>query len=165
MKAICSIETKVEGDTITITGKIINVTYPVFVGQRTTMMHPVAGNPHHPRHIQVNTHGVLVSRNGKTDGVLFPKDELASMMLEIDEKLTDAPVFVAHPTVEDLKTAKAQSELPMVGKFQHSDDGQTWHDTELHPDFKPVAGKHYRCVAKSKAGETVSNIVKVPAPK
>jgi len=161
MKAICKLETKVDGNKITIAGEIIDVTWPLFVGQRHTVLHPVEGNPHHPRHIQINSHGVLVSRNGKTDGVLFPKDELAAVMLEVDEKLTDAPKFVQHPTAENLTTAKAQSEIKAHVKYQHSPDGETWEDVAMDGNFKPEMGKHYRCIATSKAGETSSNIVKV----
>ena len=126
MKAICRLKTKIDGNKITITGDIIDVTAPLLVAQRHTIPHPVNGHPSKPRHFQANTHGLAILRHG-ADGVLFPKDELASVALEIDSKLTDVPVFTKHPTKDDLK-GQVISELPATGKIQTSADGKRWND-------------------------------------
>lgn len=164
MKAIHSLVTKIVGNKITITGEIMDVSFPGFIGQRNTIMHNVLGNPSKPRHMQINSHGALVTRHG-TDGVLFPKDELISVMIEVDNKLTDAPLFQVHPSKDSLTSAKVISELPMTGVHQQSDDGKTWTDIKLEKDFKPKPGKHYRMVARNKCGETCSNHVCIPKKK
>jgi hypothetical protein len=164
MKAITQLVTKVEGDTITITGKLMDANFPLIVGQRQTIHHHVAGNRSKPRRIENNTHGVCVLRSG-SDGVLIPKDELVSVMLEIDSKLTDAPFFEAHPNANSI-TGKIKSEIPLTAKIQQSDDGKTWADVpNADKDFKPESGKHYRCVASNKTGETASNSFQVPKAK
>lgn len=160
MRAIHSLKTVVDGNKITITGELMDVTMPAMIGQRTTIMHPVMGDMNKPRHIQVTTHGVMVLRHG-TDGVLFPKDELVSVMLEVDGKLTDPPQFVEQPTADNL-TGKVVSEIESTVQVQHSDDGKNWNDLKQDPkDYPVLVGKHYRCIARHKHGETASNSFKV----
>lgn len=155
MKAIHSLVTVVKGDTITITGKIMDVTFPMFVGQRSTIMHPVNGNMNHPRHLQVNTHGAMMTRNGNGIGVLFPKDELASVLMEVDSRLTNAPVFLSHPDSKN-PIGNPISELPLTATIQESKDGEIWTDVKNPKKFKPVSGKHYRCKASNSVGESHS---------
>jgi len=162
MKAIHTLVTKVDGENITITGKIMDVTMPALVAQRhNSMLHPVNGHPSKPRHIQSNSHGFLVLRKG-SDGILFPKDEMVSVALEIDSKLTDVPAFVVHPTKDNL-VGKVASEIPVTAKIQQSDDGKSWVDaTNADANFKGEAGKFYRCVATNKNGFAFSNPVQIP---
>jgi hypothetical protein len=165
MKALVRTNTVVDGKKVTITGELIDVTFPDMVAQRhNTMLHPVNGHPSKPRHIQSNSHGFLVLRKG-SDGILFPKDEMVAIGLEIDSKLTDVPVFVEHPTKENL-SGKVISEIASTGKIQQSDDGKTWTDVGgADSNLKGESGKHYRCVASNKNGETASNPVHIPDAK
>lgn len=163
MKAICKLKTVITGNQVTITGELVDVTAPLIIGQRSTIMHPVQGNQSNPRHMQVNSHGFVFKRNG-SDGVLFPKDEMASVALEIDNKLTDAPVFLAHPTVENLMSAKAISEIDMTGETHESaDGGKTWNKIP-DPDagFKGTPGNQYRFAAKNNNGISYSEAVEIP---
>lgn len=164
MKALVKTVTKVEGNKITITGELMDVTFPDVVAQRhNTMHHPVAGHPSKPRHIQSNSHGFVLLRKG-SNGVLFPKDEMVAIALEIDSKLTDVPVFVEHPCHGNL-AGKVVSEIKATAKIQESDDGETWTDVKsAGAKFKGASGKHYRCVATNKNGDTLSNPVELPKP-
>lgn len=157
MKAISQIVTKIEGDNITIIGKLVNVTAPLYVAQRTTIHHPVNGVMVKPRRVEVNNHGVMVMRHGAV-GVLLPIDEMVAVAIEVDNTLTDAPVFEEHPTVEN-PTGKIRSELNASGTIQESDDGEKWKD--ISDAKKLETGKYYRCVVKNPRGETISNVVKV----
>ena len=161
MKAIVKLNTVVDGNKITITGELMDITFPDIVAQRhNTVMHPVSGHPSKPRHIQTNTHGFVVLRKG-SDGILFPKDEMVAVALEIDSKLTDVPAFVEHPTPENL-AGNIVSEIPATAKLQHSIDGKTWEDVpNADINFKGEIGKHYRCVANNKNGDAISNPVKI----
>src|ERR1035437_6629879 len=164
MKAIVKTITTVEGNKITITGELIDVAPSSLIAQRNTIMHPVNGKFSHPRHFQNNSHGMMILRNG-TDGVLFPKDEMVAVALEIDSKLTDAPVFSIRPSIDSL-TGKVASEIPVTAKIQHSDDGKDWTDVEkADANFKGESGKFYRCIATNKNGSTVSGITLIPKPK
>jgi hypothetical protein len=166
MKAITETKTTVDAQgNITITGKIIDVTFPDVVAQRhNTILHSVNGHPSKPRHFQSNTHGFIFKRKG-CDGVLFPINEMVAVGLEIDSKLTDVPSFTAHPTKDNL-AGTVVSEIPATAKIQHSDDGKTWTDIQsADGKVTPVAGKFYRCVATNKNGDAVSNTVHFPAPK
>jgi hypothetical protein len=153
MKAICKTQTKVEGNKITITGELIDVTEPLFHAQRFCIQHPVNGLMKHPRQIQANSNGVMVKRPG-ADGVLFPKDEMAAIAIEIDRKLTSAPMFVAHPHQAN-ETGTVRSEIPLTARIESSADGKTW--TEIPLGTKHEKGKFYRCVAVNDSGETASN--------
>lgn len=160
MKALSKLETKVEGNKITITGELVDVTFPAVVAQRhNTIFHPVNGHPSKPRQLQSNSHGFIVTRKG-SDGILFPKDEMVAVACEIDCKLSDVPVFSEHPCCERL-TGKVVSELPVEAKIEQlGDDGKTWSEvTEADEKFKGEKGKNYRCVVSNKNGSTVSNPV------
>jgi hypothetical protein len=165
MKAIHSLVTKVDGNKITITGEIMDVKLPDVLAQRhNTVHHLVSGHPSKPRHLQSNSLGFVVNRYG-ADGVLFPKDEMVSVALEIDHKLTEPPKFTKHPCKESL-VGQVQSEIKTTAKIQESTDGKAWTDVaNADTGFKGEAGKHYRCVACNAAGETTSNTVTIPAPK
>ena len=164
MKSIVRTITTVDGNKITITGELIDVAPPSLIAQRNTIMHPVNGKFSHPRHFQNNSHGIMILRNG-TDGVLFPKDEMVAVALEIDSKLTDAPIFSIHPSGDSL-TGKVASEIPVTAKIQHSEDGKDWVDVEnAGADFKGKSGKFYRCIATNKNGSTISGITLIPKSK
>ena len=162
MKALCKLEAKVDGNKITITGELVDVAIPAMVAQRhNTIHHPVNGHPSKPRHLQSNSLGFIVTRKG-SDGVLFPKDEMVALACEIDSKLSDIPVFGVHPNCECL-AGKVISELPVIGKIESSDDGNTWTEVVGADDkFKGEAGKFYRCVATNKNGFAFSNPVQIP---
>lgn len=159
MRAITKCETKVVGNKITITGELVDITMPMFIGQRNTIMNPVNGDMNHPRHLQITTHGAMVLRNGSDCGVLFPKDEFMSVMVEIDYRLTNPPVFSKHPCSAN-PVGMAKSETALTAKVEHSDDGKTWSEVKVGKGFKPAKGKHYRCVASNKSGTTVSQSFK-----
>ncbi len=161
MKALCKLTTTVTGNKFTITGELIDVNFPAIVAQRVTISHAVAGHPQKPRHIQLTSHGLLVRRVG-SDGVLLPQDELASVMVEIDSKLSDVPVFDAHPTLDDL-LGSVKSEIATTAEVQVSDDGKAWTCIkDFKAGTKPEAGKFYRCVATNKNGSVASNAVHIP---
>ncbi len=164
MKAICKLVTKVDGNKLTITGELMEVNFPAIVGQRSTMLHPVNGHPSHPRHYQANSQGFIVKRKG-ANGVLFPKDEMVSVAIEIDNQLTGVPIFTAQPQIGNL-VGTVVSEIPVQAKIQESTDGKSWSDIpSADQNFKGEQGKHYRCIATNKVGSTTSKPVHIPIPK
>jgi len=165
MRALVKLEAKVDGNKVTITGELVDAEIPAMVAQRhNTIHHPVNGHPSKPRHLQSNSLGFIVTRKGAC-GVLFPKDEMVALACEIDCKLSDIPVFGVQPNCECL-AGKVISELPVTGKIESSDDGNTWTEVVGADDkFKGEAGKFYRCVVTNKNGTTTSNPVQIPKPK
>ena len=158
MKALVKVNTVVDCNKVTITGELVDCPMPAIMAQRTTILHPVNGNSSKPRHIQVNSFGAMILRRG-TDGILFPKEELVAIAVELDPALSDAPVFKVHPTPESL-TGDILSDGSATASIEQSDDGKTWTQVpDADSKFKGIAGKHYRCVANNKSGKTISNPV------
>jgi hypothetical protein len=160
MKAITKTNTVVTGNSITITGELVDVTFPQIIGQRHSIHHNVNGLTHKPRQLQATTHGIMVKRHG-ANGFLFPKDEFAAVAIEVDGSLTDAPVFVQPLSPSNLNGV-VRSEFPVTAVIQQSDDGKTWTDVPNDDvNFSGEKGKWYRCIATNKIGSTTSNSIKL----
>jgi hypothetical protein len=162
MKTLTKINTKVDGNKVTITGELIDVNFPVVVAQRQTIGHRVLTNPHRPRMCRATNHAFMVERHG-ADGFAIPVDEMVQIALAVDPKLSDPPVIGKHPTAADL-ILECKTESTASQKYQVSDDNKNWSDVALDKNgkFTPETGKYYHCVVSNLSGETPSNSFKVP---
>ena len=162
MKTITKIDTKIEGNKITITGELVDVKFPDMVAQRMTVGHFVSTNPHRPRQCRATNQAFMVERHG-AEGFAWPLDEFVALALEVDPKLSDAPLIHKNPTVTDL-LLDCKTETDASKQWQVSDDGTNWTnlDKELTPDNRPQPGKHYRVVLTNKSGQSASKSFKTP---
>lgn len=162
MKTLVKVQTKVEGKQVTITGELMDVQFPAHVAQRMSVGHFVSTNPHRPRRCMATNHAFILERHG-ADGFAIPLDEFVAIGLEIDPKLSDAPLIQKHPTEADM-ILECKTETPAKQQWQVSDDGKTWNDLESVPTT-PQPGKHYRVVLTNQSGSTESKSFSVKPPK
>jgi hypothetical protein len=164
MKTLVRLNTKIDGNKVTITGELMDIQFPDVHAQRMTVGHFVSTNPHRPRMCRATNHAFMIERHG-ADGVAIPIDEFVAMALAIDPKLSDKPLIHKHPTFSDL-VLECKSETEAKEQWQESTDGVTWTSIETpQVGFKGEPGRQYRVELTNQSGTSVSDTIRVPTAK
>lgn len=162
MKTLSQIQTKVDGDSFTITGKIIEKEFSHFLVRRVTIGHINPDNRTHVRHLQISDEAIFVKLPNTKFGLAITPDDLVGIATAIEPKTSFCPVF--KKSGEPL-TVEIASELSPDFQWQVSDEinvNQKWSDISgataktLDPSMVKK-GQWVRCAAKSDAGSMTSN--------
>jgi hypothetical protein len=160
MKTLTKTKTVVNGNDVTITGKLADMRYEIPV-QRVTVGYMSGDNSRWIRHIQLSNEAVFVKAFG--NGFAVENSSLVEIAGAIEPKTSFAPIL-KKPIGENL-TAEISSELNPDFQWQKSASvaaGAAWSDIEgcnsISLDRAAVEpGTFVRCVASSEAGTMVSN--------
>lgn len=168
MKKLTQVKTVVSGDSVTITGKIVD-TLPhefKFPIQQVSIGYLNPDNIRHPRHVQISGEAVFVK--GRGNAFVITHDDLVSIAAQVEPLTSYQPWFNKMPSADKL-TVEFSSELEPSLQWKWSDgpapDGK-WTNIEgattaTLTKTDALKDKWVSCVASSNAGATSTPPIKL----
>ncbi len=90
MKILTDFNTSIEGDTVTITCKVVEGQVPGPLMQNTAL-HIDDKNKHHISHIQMSNHGFFIKVPNRPIGVAIPSEQWIMKVARVIEPLLNPP--------------------------------------------------------------------------
>ncbi len=91
MKILTDFKTTIDGDSVTITCKMVEGQIPGPLMQNT-VLHIDDDNPHHISHIQMSNHGYFVKVPNKNIGLAVPAEQWVTKVARVLEPQLNPPI-------------------------------------------------------------------------